>query len=64
MFQINNVSSTVWQLESFDENNVLVTRREINRLRKQLADCEETLVNANNGLPVVGPMASEYGEQH
>ncbi|XP_048339544.1 olfactomedin-like, partial [Sphaerodactylus townsendi] len=52
--EINNISSMVWQLETFDENNVLATRREIDSIRKQLADCEEAAGNPNFGLPSAG----------
>ncbi|XP_015274475.1 PREDICTED: olfactomedin-like, partial [Gekko japonicus] len=52
--EVNNISSIVWQLETFDENNVLATRREIDKLRKQLADCEESAGNPNFGLPSAG----------
>ncbi|XP_062974399.1 olfactomedin-like [Elgaria multicarinata webbii] len=58
---VNNVSSMVWQLETFDTNGVLVTHREIAILRKQLADCEEAAGNPNFGLPSAGLLAPEYG---
>ena len=62
MFQVNNVSSVVWQLESFDKNGVLVTHREMAALRKQLAECEDAVTNLNFGVPAVGRLTHEYGE--
>nr|XP_056708034.1 olfactomedin-like [Euleptes europaea] len=59
--QVNNVSSMVWQLETFDSNNVLATLREIDTLRKQLADCEEAAGNPNFGLPPAGLTRPEIG---
>ncbi|XP_044294408.1 olfactomedin-like [Varanus komodoensis] len=60
--KVNNVSSMVWQLETFDKNNVLATRREMAILRKQLADCEEAAVNPSFGLPSAGLTGPEYGK--
>ncbi|XP_042314619.1 olfactomedin-4-like [Sceloporus undulatus] len=60
--QVNNVSSMVWQLETFDKNNVLVTRRELATIRKQLAECEEAAGNPNFGLPSAGLLPPEYGK--
>ncbi|XP_061468976.1 olfactomedin-like isoform X2 [Rhineura floridana] len=60
--KVNNVSSMVWQLESFDENNVLVTHREMAILRKQLTNCEEAAGNPNFGFPSAGVMAPEFGK--
>ncbi|XP_054826065.1 olfactomedin-like [Eublepharis macularius] len=60
--KVNNISSMVWQLETFDENNVLATRREIDTLRKQLADCEEAAGNPNLGLPSAGLLRPEIGK--
>ncbi|XP_060118425.1 olfactomedin-like [Heteronotia binoei] len=59
--KVNNISSMVWQLETFDENNVLVTLREIDTLRKQLADCEEAAGNPNFGLPSAQLTRPEIG---
>ncbi|XP_078243210.1 olfactomedin [Pogona vitticeps] len=60
--QVNNVSSVVWQLESFDKNGVLVTHREMAALRKQLAECEDAITNLNFGVPAVGRLTHEYGK--
>ncbi|XP_030075854.1 olfactomedin-like [Microcaecilia unicolor] len=38
--EVQNISDTVNQLEAFDKNNVLATRREIDSLRKRLEDCK------------------------
>ncbi|KAL8183054.1 UNVERIFIED_CONTAM: hypothetical protein K2H54_013654 [Gekko kuhli] len=59
--EVNNVSSMVWQLETFDVNNVLATLREIDKLRKQLADCEEAAGNPNFGLPSAGLTRPKIG---
>ncbi|KAJ7345970.1 hypothetical protein JRQ81_001920 [Phrynocephalus forsythii] len=60
--QVNNVSSVVWQLESFDKNGVLVTHREMAALRKQLAECEEAMTNLNFGVPGAGQLTHEFGK--
>ncbi|XP_053146484.1 olfactomedin-like isoform X2 [Hemicordylus capensis] len=60
--EVNNISSIVWQLESFDTNSVLATHRELATIRKQLADCEEAAGNPNFGLPSAGLLAPEFGK--
>ncbi|XP_067830882.1 olfactomedin-4-like [Heptranchias perlo] len=42
--EIENMSRTVSQLESFDKHNVLAIRREIALLRKRLRNCEENQI--------------------
>lgn len=64
MFQVSNVSSIVWELEKFDENNVLLTHREIATLKKQLADCEVSVTNPNSGLSPSGNWTPEFGESY
>ncbi|XP_077779540.1 olfactomedin-like [Podarcis muralis] len=59
--QVSNVSSIVWELEKFDENNVLLTHREIATLKKQLADCEDSVTNPNSGLSPSGNWTPEFG---
>ncbi|KAG2456732.1 OLFM4 protein, partial [Polypterus senegalus] len=39
--EIQNLSAAVGELETLDKNNVLVIRREVSALRKQLKECEE-----------------------
>ncbi|XP_077148605.1 olfactomedin-like isoform X1 [Ranitomeya variabilis] len=41
--EVKNISKTVGQLESFDKNNVLRAQREMENLKKRLADCEKNL---------------------
>ncbi|XP_060610950.2 olfactomedin-like [Anolis sagrei] len=60
--QVNNVSSMVWTLETFDQNGVLSTRRELASVRKQLAECEEAAGNPNFGLPSAGLVPPEFGK--
>nr|XP_028562193.1 olfactomedin-4-like [Podarcis muralis] len=59
--KVSNVSSIVWELEKFDENNVLLTHREIATLKKQLADCEDSVTNPNSGLSPSGNWTPEFG---
>ncbi|XP_072405157.1 olfactomedin-4-like [Chiloscyllium punctatum] len=49
--EITNISRTVNELESFDKQNVLAFRKEVARLRKQLADCEK-----NRAPPTLPPI--------
>ncbi|XP_066477353.1 olfactomedin-like [Tiliqua scincoides] len=60
--EVNNVSTIVWQLETFDQNNVLLVRREMAVLRKQLADCEEAASISNFGQPSPGLPGPEFGK--
>uniref|UniRef100_A0A8C4T9M2 Olfactomedin 4 n=1 Tax=Erpetoichthys calabaricus TaxID=27687 RepID=A0A8C4T9M2_ERPCA len=39
--EIQNLSAAIGELETLDKNNVLVIRREVSALRKQLKECEE-----------------------
>ncbi|XP_069765754.1 olfactomedin-4-like [Narcine bancroftii] len=52
--EIQNMSHTVSQLESYDKLNVLAIRREIASLRKRLSDCEENQASSN-------PRPVDYG---
>ncbi|XP_034966191.1 olfactomedin-like [Zootoca vivipara] len=60
--QVSNISSIVWELEKFDDNKVLLTHREIASLKKQLADCEDSLRNPNSGLSASGNWTPEFGK--
>ncbi|XP_069799488.1 olfactomedin-4-like [Dendropsophus ebraccatus] len=51
--QIRNISIMVNQLEVYDKNNVMVIRREIAALKKQLDDCEK---NQTKPHPPAPPM--------
>ncbi|XP_069842839.1 olfactomedin-4-like [Dendropsophus ebraccatus] len=51
--QIRNISIMVNQLEVYDKNNVMVIKREIAALKKQLDDCEK---NQTNPYPPAPPM--------
>ncbi|XP_068105560.1 olfactomedin-4-like [Hyperolius riggenbachi] len=64
--EIYRISTMVRQLEVYDQNNVLATRREAAALQKQLEDCENNLTTSNQpSLPPVdygtcghGPIAN------
>ncbi|CAM9616922.1 olfactomedin-4-like [Lampetra fluviatilis] len=54
---IQNVSVVVNTLERYDRNNVLLIRRQVDTLRKQLQDCQEEASNAGQ------PPGSNPGQQ-
>ncbi|KAM4019839.1 olfactomedin-like [Anomaloglossus baeobatrachus] len=41
--EVKNISKTVEQLEVFDKNNVLRAQRDMENLKKRLADCEKNM---------------------
>ncbi|XP_056397329.1 olfactomedin-4-like [Hyla sarda] len=52
--QIRNISIMVNQLEVYDKNNVLVIKREIASLKKQLEDCEKNKTGDYPSFPPMG----------
>ncbi|PIO25432.1 hypothetical protein AB205_0097830 [Aquarana catesbeiana] len=55
--EISNISVMVSQLEVYDNNNVLVIRREIAELQKRLEECQQN--NSKPNLPSLPP--AHYG---
>ncbi|KAM9323949.1 olfactomedin-4-like [Gastrophryne carolinensis] len=51
--EINNISTMVNQLESFDKNNVLAVRREVVALRKKLEECEQNRITSGSSSSTV-----------
>ncbi|XP_068103962.1 olfactomedin-4-like [Hyperolius riggenbachi] len=60
--EIYRISTMVRQLEVYDQNNVLATRREAAALQKQLEDCEKNLTTSNQpSLPPVDYGSCDHG---
>ncbi|XP_063794660.1 olfactomedin-like [Pseudophryne corroboree] len=53
--EVKNISKTVGQLETFDKNQVLKAKRDMEELKKRLADCEK---NMKMQAPATVPLGS------